>query len=142
MATSESMPWSSLMESLIKLTKLADPRDIYAAIHKLYANSHHYHQQWSDLPIDSQLINQLVLLVRRYDGNFQLKGLGIWLLDTIDSHCTHGESSEHISSPLVIEDLIRIAMEFSASERCLRMISRLVGQNRSRQSEIFEIGKR
>ena len=100
--------------------------DILSIIYQIYSNSHFYLAQWKALNTDIATLEEIASLVRRYEGSFQLKGFGVWLIDMFQTHLTDLDCLAVVINAAIVEDLLRISVEHNTNGKCVRIFTRLV----------------
>jgi hypothetical protein len=109
----------SLATILAQLVQLSDSWEIFYRIVNIYAQSHVYLEQWKSIRIDVKLLENIIATVRRYEGGFQLKGLGVWLLDMLLYHVNDVDGLNALGSPKTIDAMLRIFLEHPSHCKCL-----------------------
>ena len=136
------MPNLSLAEMLTGLTQQVESRQkIVNTLSSICVQGHYYHAQWKALTaVDPQLVDVMVVIVKRYEANgLQLNGLGIWLFDMISQYCWQDESVvEKMTQTSVIDILLRVGLEHRVHMTCFRIMRSIA--KRKGVAEIFKIG--
>jgi hypothetical protein len=132
---------ASLASILSELVTLHYSWDIFCKIVKVYAASHQYLEQWRNLTADFTLVESVIATVRRYETGFQLRGLGIWLMDMMLVHLTDLKCLETLTSLKTIDAVLRIFLEHPSHCRCLEYLTRCLDVKLVYVSQICDSGE-
>lgn len=133
---------SSLHEQLRKILIPSNSSlDILCIVYQIFQNSHFYLNEWESLTVESSLAHDVAAVMRRYEGSFQLRGLGIWLIEMLVTHLKSPECLDVLSAPPVIEDLFRISLEHPTQDKCIRIFYSLFSKQKVSFSLAYEISK-
>lgn len=135
---SENEPLEYILNTLPGLN---DSWEIFHRIVKVYSQSHRYLDQWKHIEIDRILVENIIATVRRFEGGFQLKGLGIWLLIMLVSHIKDPETLKLLGSPKTVDALVRIFLEHSGHAKCLDYFVKCIELKLVTFVQIADIGK-
>ena len=131
---------NGLSSQLSQLLILTDSLEIFCAIHEIYAFSHVHISQWKDLNLASNLIEDLIGMVCRFEGSYQFKGLGIWLLDMLLESGCELSCLQALGSISTLNALLRISLEHNAQDKCFRYFLKCIDMKLTTFGQLFDMG--
>ena len=140
-ATESSTTGDHLSCELHQLLTLTDSLEIFCAIHAIYAFSHKNFSKWKELDLTFSVIEDLIAMVRRFEGTFQFKGLGIWLLEMLLISSKNSPGLQALGSISTINTLIRISLEYNAQDKCFRYFLKCIELRLTTFGQLCDIGK-
>lgn len=114
---------------------------VYTNTCLIYGNAHHYLREWEELNVSAEVVTKIIKIIRQYEGNLQLKGLGIWLMEMFRQYCQGIDIADILSQKSTVEDLLRIALEHPVHDRCFLILANLIKAKALTYGRICSIGK-
>ena len=115
--------------------------DIYSLVWSIFSNGHAYYSEWNELDIDVDFCQGIVSTIMNQEECGQLKGIGLWLLEMMVSHCKTGVCIDILTEDHVLTKILTIFIKQSTHDRCLNLLIACIERGKLKFTDIYTRSK-